>query len=605
MIACLRLLTALCLAALLAACASSPSSSLGELPRTPDASIEQLLEKAASSKSAEDAALLRLSAADLAYKQKDFPRAARILEQVPLDTLKPAQQVFASTLAAELAMSRNQPKAALTALAHPSLQRLAELPTEQQVRTYSVHAAALEADGQALAAAQQRTLLAPLLGGQAASTNNDAIWALVASLPAEQLQQPTNDQTLAGWTSLAFAVKSAGTLEQQQAAIEAWVKQHPDHPAAQQLPLALTKLKELASQPLTKIALLLPQEGPLAGVARALRDGFMAAHFQAQQSGQPAPAVQVFDSSRIGSLDDFYRQAQAAGVQLVIGPLEKPLVKQLAAKPQLPITTLALNYADAGQKAPPQLFQFGLAVEDEAREVARRARADGMVRAVALVPSGEWGDRVLAAFRQDWEGNGGTLLAAQRIAQPVALAQQIADLFQLRQSEGRAKSLQSTVGGSIAAQPSRRQDIDFIFLASTPQQAQQIKPTLNFQYAGDVPVYATSNLYSASGDINQYNDMNGIRFCETPWLLDTSNSLRQQVVQQWPQAAGSLGRLYAMGVDAYSLAPRLGQLKALPDNRVLGLSGSLSINANQRVERQLPWAEFSGGQVKRLPDTAR
>lgn len=605
MIACLRLFTALCLAALLAACASSPSSSLGELPRTPDASIEQLLEKAASSKSAEDAALLRLSAADLAYKQKDFPRAARILEQVPLDTLKPAQQVFASTLGAELAMSRNQPKAALTALAHPSLQRVAELPEEQQVRTYSVHAAALEADGQALAAAQQRVLLAPLLSGQAASANNDAIWALVASLPAEQLQQPGNDLTLAGWTSLAFAVKSAGTLEQQQAAIEAWIKQHPDHPAAQQLPLALTKLKELASQPLTKIALLLPQEGPLAGVARALRDGFMAAHFQAQQAGQQAPAVQVFDSSRIGSLDDFYRQAQAAGVQLVIGPLEKPLVKQLAAKPQLPITTLALNYADAGQKAPPQLFQFGLAAEDEAREVARRARADGMVRAVALVPSGEWGDRVLAAFRQEWEGNGGTLLAAERIAQPVALAQQIADLFQLRQSEGRAKSLQSTVGGSIAAQPSRRQDIDFIFLASTPQQAQQIKPTLNFQYAGDVPVYATSNLYSASGDVNQYNDMNGIRFCETPWLLDTSNSLRQQVVQQWPQAAGSLGRLYAMGIDAYSLAPRLGQLKALPDNRVLGLSGSLSMNANQRVERQLPWAEFAGGQVRRLPDTVR
>ncbi len=410
---------------------------------------------------------------------------------------------------------------------------------------------------------------------------------------------------MAGWTSLALAVKSAGTLEQQQAAIDTWRTQNPEHPAAKQLPTALVKLKELASQPLTKIALLLPQEGQLAGVARALRDGFMAAHFQAQQSGQAVPAVQVFDSSRISSLDDFYRQAQAAGVQLVIGPLEKPLVKKLAAYPQLPITTLALNYADAGQKAPPQLFQFGLAAEDEAREVSRRARADGMVRAVALVPSGEWGDRVLAAFRKDWEANGGTLLAAERIAQPIALAQQIAELFQLRQSEGRAKSLQSTVGGNIAAQPSRRQDIDFIFLASTPQQAQQIKPTLNFQYAGDVPVYATSNLYSASGDVNQYNDMTGIRFCETPWLLDSSNSLRQQVVQQWPQAAGSLGRLYAMGVDAYSLAPRLGQLKALPDNRVEGLSGSLSMNANQRIERQLPWAEFAGGQVKRLPDTPR
>ncbi|MBA1322563.1 MAG: penicillin-binding protein activator [Pseudomonas shirazensis] len=604
MIACLRLLTALCLAALLAACASSPSSSLGELPRTPDASIEQLLEQAATSKSPEDAALLRLSAADLAYKQKDYPRAARILEQVPLDPLKPAQQVFASTLSAELAMSRNQPKAALTALAHPSLQRLGEMPAELQVRTYSVHAAALEADGQTLAAAQQRVQLAPLLSGQAASANNDAIWALVAALPAEQLQSTGND-TLAGWTSLALAVKSAGTLEQQQAAIDAWRNQHPEHPAAKQLPTALTKLKELASQPLTKIALLLPQEGSLAGVARALRDGFMAAHFQAQQAGQQAPAIQVYDSSRISSLDDFYRQAQADGVQLVVGPLEKPLVKKLAAYPQLPLPTLALNYAEAGQSAPPQLFQFGLAAEDEAREVSRRARADGLVRAVALVPSGEWGDRVLAAFRKDWESNGGTLLAAERIAQPVALAQQIAELFQLRQSEGRAKSLQSTVGGNIAAQPSRRQDIDFIFLAATPQQAQQIKPTLNFQYAGDVPVYATSNLYSASGDVNQYNDMTGIRFCETPWLLDSSNSLRQQVVQQWPQAAGSLGRLYAMGVDAYSLAPRLGQLKALPDNRVQGLSGSLSMNPSQRIERQLPWAEFAGGQVKRLPDTPR
>lgn len=70
MIACLRLFTALCLAALLAACASSPSSSLGELPRTPDASIEQLLEQATTSKTPEEAALLRLSAADLAYQQK-------------------------------------------------------------------------------------------------------------------------------------------------------------------------------------------------------------------------------------------------------------------------------------------------------------------------------------------------------------------------------------------------------------------------------------------------------------------------------------------------------------------------------------------------------
>ncbi|MCU1751775.1 penicillin-binding protein activator [Pseudomonas sp. 6D_7.1_Bac1] len=603
MIACLRLFSALCLAALLAACASSPSSSLGDLPRTTDASIEQLLEQAATSKTPEKAALLRLSAADLAYRQGNAGQSGQILQQVPMDQLKPGQQVFASTLAAELAMTRNQPKAALTALSHPSLQRLSELPVEQQVRTGTVHARALEADGQILAAARERIFIAPLLSGDAASKNHEAIWALISSLPTDQLQPITTDD-LGGWMSLAVAVKNASTLEQQQAAIDNWRAQHPKHPAAIVLPLPLTKLKELASQPVSKIGLLLPQDGPLASVAKALREGFMAAHYQAQQAGQKPPAIEFYDSSRLTSLDDFYRKAQADGVQLVIGPLEKPLVKQLSARPQLPITTLALNYSE-GEQGPAQLFQFGLAAEDEAREVSRRARADGLHRAAALVPKGEWGDRVLKAFRQDWEANGGTVVGIERVDQPVALAQQIADLFQLRQSEGRAKSLQSTVGSQLAAQPSRRQDIEFIFLASTPQQAQQIKPTLNFQYAGDVPVYATSHVFSASGDQNQYNDMNGIRFCETPWLLDANDPLRRQVTTQWPQAAGSLGRLYAMGVDAYRLAPRLAQLKALSASSIEGQSGTLSMTSSQRIQRQLPWAQFVNGQVQRLPDTPR
>lgn len=591
MTACLRLLSALCLAALLAACASAPSNSLGELPRTPDATIEQLLGQAASAKTPADAAVLRLSAADLAYRQHANQRAAQILAQVQVEQLNVGQQIIASTLAAELALARNQPKEALAALNHPSLQRLNEASVEQQVRAHTVRARALEADGQTLPAAQERAFIAPLLSGDAAAANNEAIWTLVSSLPVDQLQSTGTDD-LAGWQSLALAVKSAGTLDQQKAAIDNWRSSHPDHPAAKQLPVALVKLKELTSQPLTKIALLLPQQGQLASVGKALRDGFMAAYYQAQQAGQKPPVVEVFDSSRVTSMDDFYRQAQASGAQLVVGPLEKPLVKQLAGRPQLPITTLALNYSDGTQANPPQLFQFGLAAEDEAREVSRRARADGLHRAVALVPRGEWGDRVLAAFRQDFEANGGQLLGSQRVDQPVALAQQIGDLMQARQ-------------GGNGSNGSRRQDVDFIFLASTPQLAQQIKPTLNFQYAGDVPVYATSNVYSASGDQAQYNDMNGVRFCETPWLLDNSNPLRQQVVHQWPQAGGSLGRLYAMGADAFGLAPRLAQLKALPDNRLQGLSGNLSINAGQRIERQLPWAQFANGQVQRLPDTVQ
>ncbi|HBS80704.1 MAG TPA: hypothetical protein DD989_18975, partial [Pseudomonas sp.] len=385
------------------------------------------------------------------------------------------------------------------------------------------------------------------------------------------------------------AVKQAGTLNQQQRAIDAWLQQNPNHPAARRLPAPLQKLRELADKPLSHVALLLPMDGPLASVARALRDGFLAAHLAGQQDLK----IELFDSTRLSSLDEFYRQASAAGVELVIGPLEKDMVRQLADREQLPITTLALNYSDANQKVPPQLFQFGLAAEDEAREVARRAWTDGHRRAVALTPRGDWGNRVLEAFRQEWQALGGTVVAAEPLAEPIELANQIADLLQIRSN-----------GTGDEAQPSRRQDIDFLFLAATPQQAQQVKPTLIFQYAGDLPVYATSHLHAATDNRTQYLDLEGIRFTETPWLLDSQLPLRQEIERKWPQARGSLGRLYAMGADAYQLAPRLNQLLALPDTRLEGLSGTLSLTPQQRIERELPWAEFRDGEVHPLPDTS-
>lgn len=578
-----RPLIFLFIAAVLSGCASSPTSTLGELPRTPQASTQQLLKDAETSEPAK-AAQLRLSAADLSMQQNNEAQARQILEQVDIEQLMPAQQMFAKTLEAELELAAGEAKKALEALQHPSFERLAELPVEQQLRTQLARAEAYEANDQPLDAARERTFIAPLLSGEAAEQNHEKIWSLVSSLTVEQLQ-PTADADLAGWISLAAGVKQAGTLEQQQRAIDSWLQLNPHHPAATRLPEPLVKLRELADKPLSHVALLLPMDGQLASVARALRDGFLAAHLEAGQDLK----IELFDSTRFSSLDEFYRQAAAAGVELVIGPLDKDMVRQLANRDQLPITTLALNYSDASQKVPPQLFQFGLAAEDEAREVAQRAWADGHRQAVALTPRGEWGNRVYQAFRQQWQELGGTVAAAESLAEPIELANQIADLLQIRSNGD--------------AEPSRRQDIDFLFLAATPQQAQQVRPTLIFQYAGDLPVYATSHLHAATDNRTQYLDLEGIRFTETPWLLDAQLPLRQEIESKWPQARGSLGRLYAMGADAYLLATRLNQLLALPETQIDGLSGTLSITPAQRIERRLPWAEFHDGAVQPLPDT--
>ncbi|NIP86171.1 MAG: hypothetical protein GTO03_11630, partial [Planctomycetales bacterium] len=49
------------------------------------------------------------------------------------------------------------------------------------------------------------------------------------------------------------------------------------------------------------------------------------------------------------------------------------------------VATLTLNMAGPEHTAPPNLFQYALAPEDEAAQVARRAIADGQTRALALI----------------------------------------------------------------------------------------------------------------------------------------------------------------------------------------------------------------------------
>ena len=473
------------------------------------------------------------------------------------------------------------------------------MPQSQQVRSQLVRALALQSSGKTLAAARERVSVALLLEGQVAFDNHQIIWDLLSTLPRTQLND-TGEATLDGWLALLRITKASSSLEQQQADISQWIQQNPQHPAGKQLPETLKQLQQLQVQKINTLALLLPSQDANQNVVNALRNGFFAAHYIAQEKGQAAPTIRLYDSSSIASMDAFYSQASADGVELVVGPWEKPLVRQLASRADLPITTLALNYADNHQHGPQQLFQYGLSAEDEARLAADRAWADGMRRAAALVPKNAWGERVLEAFTAHWQSLGGQLVATQHIDTPGALAGQIADMFQLRASEQRAKQLQATLGTKVSAQPARRHDIDFIFLAATPQQARQIKPTLAFQYAGDVPIYATSAVNPGVGEA--YQELTGIQFSEMPWFVESNDSTRQHITYSWPNASGAMGRFYAMGADAYQLASQLQQLRALPNSSASGLTGSLKLNPEQRIERTLYWVQFTDKGLEQLKE---
>src|SRR5690606_20057580 len=102
------------------------------------------------------------------------------------------------------------------------------------------------------------------------------------------------------------------------------------------------------------------------------------------------------------------------------------------------------------------------------------------------------------AFADEWQAMGGMLISRELISQPAKISGQIADVLRVRDSEQRNQRIQAALGAEVTVQPTPRADLDALFLAVDPLQARQIKPTLVFQYAGELPVYATSHAYRLS-----------------------------------------------------------------------------------------------------------
>ena len=591
----------LALTALLVGCASPPQS-LSELPRTPQASAEKILADADKYSGAE-ANLMRLYAAQAASDADRPQQVLSILERIPQSDLPLDQQVRFSTLQARSALALDRPDMALRALRHPSMGQIDGLPLTDQVAIQRLRALALGATGEPLQAARERVFLHGILSGPERNANREAIWENLQLVPAEELAQAVQsaDSELQNWIELALIERELRNLDLQVQAIKAWQEQNSSHPAASPLPYSIRQLLELHASRPQHIALLLPFEGPLATAAEALRDGFLAAQYQAQSRGMEQPRVSLYDSTAYADLDQFYAQASADGVQWVIGPLHRDRVGRLAAKPSLPIPTLALNYSEAEGPYPEGLFQFGLAPEDEARSAAMQAWAQGHRQMAALHTGTDWGQRAFQSFRQSWEAMGGVLIGRVIIDQPAEISGQIADLLQIRQSEQRNKRVARALDGNVVVQPTPRQDLDALFIAVTPQQARQIKPTLAFQYAADLPVYATSHVYQVGPDGQQNADMDGIMVAEIPWLLTRDDKLYDQVTSNWPQAQGPLGRLHAMGIDAQRVFSRLPQMQQHASTRVNGATGGLSLAPDGRIRRELSWGVMERGQLSPLP----
>jgi outer membrane PBP1 activator LpoA protein len=394
---------------------------------------------------------------------------------------------------------------------------------------------------------------------------------------------PKSDPIVVGWLELGpVAVGLARDPMRAAAALANWRRLFPQHPANESvLALATTQIAAATEYP-DQIALLLPLSGRAEAVGVAVRDGFIAAYLE--QDPAARPRLRIYDVAQ-DSVGSIYSRAISEGAGFIVGPLTKEDVSAVVPLSQSGTPVLALNFLSESTSAPRNFFQFALSPEDEARIVARRVVADGRLNGVAIVPGSEWGKRVAAAFADELSHLGGTVLDSRRFdPTQVDFSDLIKQVLQVRAVKGEPSS--------------HRADAAFVFVAAgSAGIARQILPQLKFHYAGDVPVYSTSDSFEPDPTAN--SDLDGMLFADMPWMVandPVTAQIRDGVRAAWPARTQRRDRLYAFGFDAYRLLPTLRAKSRLEGAEISGMTGKLRLDDQNRVRRGLDWAQIRNGQ---------
>lgn len=549
---------------------------------------------------------LQLSGAALLAAGEHWAQLEPLLAGLQPTALDPARASQYYLLSAQLALAQNQPDAALVLLGHV---QSPEALADHGRHYYQLRASAYARSGNALEAARQLIWLDGLLSDpQQRLDNQYRIWEQLSSLSSEALQAlktaPPPD-ALSGWMELVLITRDyRSDRERWSRELDGWRARYPRHAAEDALlPDLLHQVGQFVSQA-NQIAVLLPFSSAAGEAANAIRDGMLAGYYH---SGNPEPTLRFYDTAGNPQLVwSVYQRAINDGADFVIGPLLKESIQALSQSGMLPVPVLALNQIDVSGDSNLPLYQFGLAPEDEARQAAARAMADGHQRMLALVPDSPWGIRVYQAFREAYLQLGGEIVAAEQYATDNPdFRRPIRSLLNLNDSDNRHQALQRLLGERLNFEPRRRQDAEGIFVLAFPREARQIKPQLRFHHAGDLPVYSTSHVYQASDDPAMDRDMDGLMFCDIPWALDRQGSwaeLREQIETLWPDRGRRYQRLFALGYDAYQVAPWLDMLQLPGFAQFPGATGILSLDNDKQLHRALEWARFNRGAPELIRD---
>jgi outer membrane PBP1 activator LpoA protein len=320
----------------------------------------------------------------------------------------------------------------------------------------------------------------------------------------------------------------------------------------------------------------------------------------------PSANVKVYDTTA-APLDQILNQAQQDGVSLVVGPLLKPDVESLV-KSNTSLNVLALNQPENVQNKA-NVCYFALSPEDEARDAAHHIHDQGKQAPLVLIPRNGFGDRVANAFAQEWQKLGGGVVLEQKFGSVNELRGNVngGGGIALTGSPISASLPQQeavTIGGlTIPAPPSEAQisgggKVDAAYIVATPEEIAYIKPMIAMRNGSQsgATLYASSRSAQGTAGPDFRLEMDGLQFSEIPMLAGSNPALMQQALSA-VRNDYSLARLYAMGVDAWTLANHFSQMRQVPGFELNGNTGDLTATQDCVINRKLSWLKYQQGQM--------
>ncbi|MEC7527816.1 MAG: penicillin-binding protein activator [Pseudomonadota bacterium] len=482
------------------------------------------------------------------------------------------------------------------------------------------------------------------------------VWQWITSIPASSLDSVGSAYPdLSPFITLReLTEENASSPEKLAKSLRQFKQVYRGHVLENALPENVIEATQLTDAGANDIAVLLPLSGRLARTGQVVKNGIMAAYYtdvEKRQDEHLLPRLRFIDTNEV---DTQHLLSEIGDTKFIIGPLLKDTVERLIPSLPLGVNVLALNRPDelpdnastkglatgssnpavaddalasgtglAGDDTqnelhslglPTSLNYYGLAPEDEAKQLAEFIFNKGYRAPIVIAAQSSLYQRMDDTFKKHWrilnnqENKQRANITSVSFNDSNSLREGITQALDVAQSNERINQIEYMTNDEVYNMPRSRRDIDAIVAFASPQDTELLNPiieaSLNPYDGKQVPVYATSRSMDYDSGKNQWRDLQNVHFIDMPWLMPSHSwqPLQQEVEQAWQNQNTMQKRLFAFGFDAYQLLPQLGMLNTLKYLSHEGLTGTLSLNQQGEVIRKQPQAIIRNEKVQMLSE---